>query len=195
MWAPHRAAMDERAGQVVTLAKDERPLSFGDVLALWRDDEAFRDFFVSALADSPYEAFFWEMPPVDSGMLSRPFECAIIRSGALALIHADDADFAEHLRGPELIATFDNLGGDALLIAPRKIASECYGHIATFLRHAPREQQHALFSCLAREIGKRLEASPKRFWVSTSGLGVPWVHVRLDQQPKYYQFSRYKAGV
>jgi hypothetical protein len=97
------------------------------------------------------------------------------------------------LRGPEPVTVFDNLGGDALLIVPRKIAdADCYGHIAAFLRRAPREQQHALFRCLALETEKRLAASRERFWVSTSGLGVPWVHVRLDQRPKYYQYARYK---
>ena len=29
-------------------------------------------------------------------------------------------------------------------------------------------------------------------WVSTSGLGVYWLHVRLDSYPKYYQHAPYK---
>ncbi len=86
---------------------------------------------------APYPAFFWEMPPVDNGTLSRDFECAILRSGALARTQADDTDFAEHLRGPEPVAAFPNLSGDALLIAPRKIVdANCYGHIAAFVRGA-----------------------------------------------------------
>jgi hypothetical protein len=35
----------------------------------------------------------------------------------------------------------------------------------------------------------------RRFWISTSGLGVPWVHVRLDSYPKYYQYRPYAQGV
>jgi hypothetical protein len=192
MWTAHRAAIAKRAGELLTLAAGERALTAGEVIALWRDDEAFRDFFIAMLAASDYEAFFWEMPPVESASLSRAFECAIIRSGALARLHADDAEFAQHLRGTDLVAAFDNLGGDARLIAPRKIVGvESYGHIAAFVRLAPREQQHALLRCMALEIEKRLAASRERFWVSTSGLGVPWVHVRLDKRPKYYQHQRY----
>jgi hypothetical protein len=38
---------------------------------------------------------------------------------------------------------------------------------------------------------KRLSASP--VWLSTSGLGVYWLHVRLDTHPKYYQYQPYKV--
>ena len=29
-------------------------------------------------------------------------------------------------------------------------------------------------------------------WLSTAGLGVPWLHLRLDTRPKYYQYGPYK---
>ena len=194
MWRAARKSINDPAGEIVTLAVDARALSAADVIALWRGDETFRDFFVETLAASPYEAFFWELPPLNSDAILRPFECAILRGDVLARRRADDSDFAAHLHGPDLVAVFDNLGGDAVLIAPRKIVdADCYGHIAAFVREAPREQQHALFHCLAREIEKRLAASSTRFWVSTSGLGVPWVHVRLDERPKYYQYERYRS--
>jgi hypothetical protein len=192
MWSATRQTLDHPAGEIVTLAGGDRALTVRDVIALWRDDAAFRDFFLATLAASPYPAFFWEMPTVDSGTLTRPFECAVLRSGALARMPADDTDFAEHLRGPEPVAAFPNLGSDALLIAPRKIAdADFYGHIAAFVRGAPREQQHTLFHHLALEIENRLATSPTRFWISTAGLGVPWVHLRLDERPKYYQYRRY----
>jgi hypothetical protein len=30
-------------------------------------------------------------------------------------------------------------------------------------------------------------------WVSTSGLGVYWLYIRLDSFPKYYNFQPYKT--
>jgi hypothetical protein len=190
MWRIERAEIG--VGEIVTLTEGARALAMGEAIALWRDDAPFRDVFIAALAASPSPAFFWEMPPLTRATLSGPFECALIRGDALARMHADDTDFAEHLRGPEPVAVFPNIGRDALLIAPRKIAdADCYGHIAAFVRLAPREQQQALLRRLALEIEKRLAASRDRFWVSTSGLGVPWVHVRLDTYPKYYQYRRY----
>jgi len=195
MWTVTRTGIGEREGEILSVAAGGRPLDVCETIALWRDDAAFRDFFIAELAATRWPAFFWEMPPLESAMLFRPFECALIRSDALARLRADDRDFAMHLRGPDTIEVFPNLSGDAFLIAPRRIANaECYGHIAAFLRDAPREQQHALLRTLAQEIEVRLAALPYRFWVSTSGLGVPWVHVRLDTYPKYYQYRRYAEG-
>jgi len=195
MWTVERKEIAGRAGEILSITTGQRPLLAGEAIVLWREDASFREIFVAALAASAYPAFFWEMPPLAPATLSHPFECALICSDALARMRANDKDFAEHLRGADTIAVFPNLGGDALLVAPSKIADAgCYGHIAAFLRLGPREQQHALFCTLALEIEKRLTASPRRFWVSTSGLGVPWVHVRLDSLPKYYQYRRYAEG-
>lgn len=30
-------------------------------------------------------------------------------------------------------------------------------------------------------------------WLSTSGLGVYWLHFRIDARPKYYQYSEFAA--
>lgn len=193
MWTIGRTEIAR--GEILSITDGGLSLSVGEAIVLWRDDAAFRELFISALAGTRYPAFFWEMPPLTQASLASPFECALIRSNALVRMRADDSDFAEYLIGPDAVAVFPNLGGDALLIAPRKIAvAECYGHTAAFLRSAPREQQHALFQTLALEIGDKLAASPERFWVSTSGLGVPWVHVRLDSYPKYYQHRPYRDG-
>jgi hypothetical protein len=93
MWIAKRCKIEGREGETVSIADDARTLTMGEVIALWRDDEAFRDFYVAELVASPYEAFFWEMPPLDSGALTRRFECAILESGALARMRADDSDF------------------------------------------------------------------------------------------------------
>ncbi|WP_391540805.1 DUF6940 family protein [Halomicronema hongdechloris] len=34
------------------------------------------------------------------------------------------------------------------------------------------------------------ESRPR--WVNASGLGVAWLHVRLDTRPKYYQHEPYR---
>jgi hypothetical protein len=195
MWIARRQRIAEIDGETIVIAAGKRALSTEDVVAGWRDDAAFRDFFIAGLAATAYPAFFWEMPPVAQGALSQPFECAVIRGDGLARMRADDRDFEDHLGGADPVAAFPNLGGDALLIAPRRMsAADCYGHIAAFVRAAPREQQHELFRRLALEIEKRLARSRQTFWVSTSGFGVPWVHVRLDRRPKYYQYERYAQG-
>jgi len=192
VWRTQRSGIEGGRGQAIAMLADGRPLMFENVIAGWRSDEAFRDLFIAELAASPYPAFFWELPALARATMSCPFECVVIRSEALADMQADSSDFAEHLTpAARSVVSFRNLGGDAVLIVPRQISGlDCYGHLAAFVREAPREQQHALFQILADKTEELLKAG-RRFWISTSGLGVPWVHVRLDSYPKYYQYRRY----
>ena len=34
-------------------------------------------------------------------------------------------------------------------------------------------------------------AAAKPVWLSTSGMGVAWLHFRLDQRPKYYTYRAF----
>ena len=43
---------------------------------------------------------------------------------------------------------------------------------------------------LARELLARIDY--RTLWLSTSGLGVAWLHLRLDHEPKYYQYAPYR---
>src|SRR3954468_20357909 len=98
MWSARRRSISENWGEIIELASRECPLTMAGAIAGWRGDDAFRDFFVRELAATEYPAFFWEMPPVTQDSLSSAFECAVIRSEALAHLRADDSDFAAHLK-------------------------------------------------------------------------------------------------
>ena len=95
------------------------------------------------------------------------------------------------MRRQEGVATFWNLGRDALLVAPAPIAdASVYSSLAAFVRGAPEEQQHALWQRVADAAREQLGEDP--LWISTSGLGVYWLHVRLDSRPKYYTHGAYR---
>ena len=68
-----------------------------------------------------------------------------------------------------------------------------YGHLAAFVREAPEPQRHALWQALAAAMMQRVGERP--VWLSTAGAGVPWLHVRLDDRPKYYGFAPYRQWV
>lgn len=191
-WQAHRLDHENGCAQTISFTDHGTLLRLEEVLAGWCTDERFREFIIAELAATPYSAFFWELPQVTQKALSLPFECAVTESDELTHITANDSDFASHLNASsEPVVAFRNLGHDALLVAPRRVSdANCYGHIAAFLREAPHEQQHALFQRIAKET-MRLIGSGHRFWISTSGLGVPWLHVRLDTDPKYYQYRPY----
>ncbi|HEY6579363.1 MAG TPA: hypothetical protein VIY09_08570 [Rhizomicrobium sp.] len=148
---------------------------------------------MTELAIREYPAFFWEMPPIRRGQTDIDYECVTIRSDALARMCPNAEAFASQFQTkPDAVVSFRNLGGDALLIAPRPIAElPRYSHIAAFLRAGPKEQQHELFQALGRAIDSELRRTTERIWISTSGLGIAWLHIRLDSQPKYYQHRPY----
>ena len=109
--------------------------------------------------------------------------------------------FGEHLSracaAGASVATFPNLGNDAILVAPCATTGLDFAHFASFIRRAPSEQAHALLAAVGAAVEKRLaekRASGSPLWVSTSGAGVSWLHVRLDDRPKYYTFAPYRSA-
>ena len=99
---------------------------------------------------------------------------------------ADRDTLQAYFSSAAAIATFPNLGGDATLVVPTPRADDsAYGHIAAFVRNAPTDQQHELWKAVADAMAANLADRP--LWLSTAGAGVAWLHVRLDQRPKYYQ--------
>ena len=181
---PDRRRLRIRAG------KEE--LSFLEALRLWQENEAFGRFFSQQLAVMPYAAFFWECPPLRAEE-ERPFECMCINSPALARVAAAPRSFAGYFGGATPILRFPNLRGDATLVVPQPLtAATAYPHLATFLRAAPPHQQLALWREAGQAFEAALGAAPR--WLSTSGLGVHWLHLRIDQRPKYYQHAPYREG-
>ena len=170
-----------------------RSLSFDEVIALWSNDGDFRSAFVQSLAATPFEAFFWECPPLTKPARNNPFECVLVSGPALQRA-ADPSAFARHFANPlrERVTAFKNLGGDAELIVPLPATGADHAHLAVFLRTAPVAQVDELWQTVGEVVAKRSNDGPP-LWLSTAGLGVPWLHMRLDSLPKYYTHAPYKV--
>jgi hypothetical protein len=169
------------------------PASFGEVLHGWRDHAEFRTFFTTLLSDAPFSAFRWESPCATAAAINQPFEFVLLDSPELER-PPDSMAFAEHFQSAganETVLAFPNLGKDAILVVPRPIGlATAYGHLAAFLRGAPVPQIHALWRSVAIAMEARIGATP--VWLSTAGAGVAWLHVRLDDRPKYYGYKPYR---
>ncbi|MBI1348116.1 hypothetical protein GC163_17720 [bacterium] len=157
----------------------------------WQSNSAFRSFFNQLLASQPYLAFRWETPGVTAVTLTRPFECVVLDAPTLER-PADFSSFAEAFPTHHTdVAEFPNLGGDAILVVPaQQTAATAYGHLAAFVRHAPPSQQEALWQRVGEVLSRRIGTKP--VWLSTAGDGVPWLHVRFDDRPKYYGYRAYR---
>lgn len=191
MWSFQSRELADTLGLQFRVDLDSRPATVADVLNAWRNDAEFRTQFNAQLAAVPYSAFRWETPPVTTDTLSRPFEFVVLDSPGL-VVQPDPDVFAEHFnRADTDVLVFPNLGGDAIMIVPCPMADpSAYGHLAAFVRLAPASQRDALWQSVAEAMMQRISSRP--VWLSTAGGGVAWLHVRLDDRPKYYGFGPYR---
>ena len=180
----------DRRTHRVQITGDGARLTFREVAAGWSAGGEMTGVFTGLIAQSPCEALFWEMPPLTSQRLDDGYECVLIDSPALARLPCSPAPFREHF-GSGGIAVFDNLGADALLVAPAPEPEDAqYPHLAAFCRSAPPALSRLFWQRLGEVILERVAAVPT--WVSTAGLGVGWLHARLDSRPKYYSHDPYR---
>jgi hypothetical protein len=193
MWTSKSEKLSGALGLRFTLEFHSRPATLSEVLRGWQDDGEFRSFLNSLLAGAPFTAFRWETSPATNTTLSRPFEFVLLDSPGLAQ-RPDAGAFAEHFRRAKAqVVSFSNLGGDAILVVPCPVADPAaYGHLAAFVRLAPLQQQQALWQLVGEIMSSRLGDKP--VWLSTAGAGVSWLHVRLDDQPKYYGYEPYRKS-
>ena len=188
------AAVDtHKAGAVLRYRLHEG----GDALSYHRfidslaGDNDFRRFWIDTLKTAPFSVYRWETPALYAGNGGAPFECVLINSPGLAT-RTDRMAFQQHFgRADEEVVVFSNLGGDARLVVPVPLtAASAYNHIGMFTRQAPDAQQQLLW----QRVGEAMQArvSDKPVWLSTAGGGVSWLHVRLDDRPKYYHHIPYR---
>lgn len=192
MWTVHTTVLTDTVHQF-TIHEDDTLLTYSDVIRYWWQSPEFRTFYCSMLENSPFTAYFWENPPVTVASLRQPYEFVLVDSPQLAAVHADPKPFQERFRTDAVVIAFENLGRDAELIVPCPIAEhDMYAHLAAFVRRGPEDQKQAMFSSLANSLNQRMNTRPT--WVSTSGLGVYWLHIRLDTRPKYYSHLPYRQA-
>jgi hypothetical protein len=170
---------------------DGRAATAAEVLAGWRDDAELRTTWNDALANAPFEAFRWETPAITDATIARAFEFVVLDAPNLVTTPEPDV-FAEYFTGAEVV-TFVNLSGDAVLVVPSPRApASAYPHLGAFVREAPPTQRDALWHAVALAMHDTIGEEP--VWLSTAGAGVAWLHVRLDDRPKYYAHTPYRRA-
>jgi hypothetical protein len=189
MWTASSNEAEGARAIKVSLMRGSVVASYAQVIEAWRHDRDFRSWFNDVLAAAPFAAFRWETRPVSIATVNDPFEFVLLDNPDLAREPEPEA-FAERFRrGTEAeVLAFPNLGGDAIMVVPRPLGPRsAYGHLAAFVRGAPEAQRAALWQAVGEAMAQRLGSEP--VWLSTAGAGVSWLHVRLDDRPKYYGFA------
>lgn len=190
-WQVRRDHPGSSRTQRLRFSQGEACLNFKELLDALVAEETLRERVLHAMSTAPYVAFRWETPPLAMNNQDQPFACLLHDSPDLD-VPADPSDFEAYFQSDHDVVSFSNLGADALLVAPCPVSSSAnYSHIASFHRSAPQEQQHALWIEVARSAMANLGSDP--LWLSTAGGGVDWLHIRLDQRPKYYRHAAWRS--
>ncbi|HEY2893739.1 MAG TPA: hypothetical protein VGJ16_05990 [Pirellulales bacterium] len=195
MWTSSSESLSNSRVLKFAIHLENNPVTYADVLRRWHGDREFRSFFGGLLANSPFSAFRFETPSVTSDTANRPFEFVLLDSPGLART-PDSHAFAEHFRrsGQAEAIEFCNLGMDAIMVVPCPLGPpSSYSHLGAFVREAPESQKHALWELVGVVMQRRLGSKP--VWLSTAGAGVSWLHVRLDDRPKYYGYAPYRHAL
>ncbi|MGB1205941.1 MAG: DUF6940 family protein [Chitinophagales bacterium] len=170
-----------------------RKLNFNDFMQLLQSSFAFRAFFINLLKNSNYEAYFFEVKAINFQKRTHDFEFVLVHSTILPRIKANKSFFQPYFDDEKTVVSFPNLGKDAELIVPTALSNDKnYAHLATFVRNAPMNQVHDFWQKVGQKYEKATADSATK-WLSTAGLGVYWLHVRIDTRPKYYRYQAYKT--
>jgi hypothetical protein len=172
-----------------------------------------------AIASSPYPSLLFETPGTTWSASERvPFEFALVDLpplGRFAEAGPDRGAFATHFDDPSSscgdergACSFENLGGDATLVSPSpppNVADDAtYSHLAKFVREAPESQVSEFWRLAAstyldvlrrkhEDGGRGRDAEEAGTWFSTNGMGVAWLHLRIDDRPKYYSYAPFRT--
>lgn len=112
-------------------------------------------------------------------------EKTISASATLSMtLRGNSSYFREHLTNKTSPVGFSNPTGTCTLVAPPDVGKN-YSHLGLFYKNASTNEIRALWKKVAVEIDKRLKKED-RVYVSTHGTGVPWLHVRICNTPKYF---------
>ena len=139
---------------------------------------------------SPY---FWRTS-VQSNKKDLVYKEEFIEDERLLKAKEDLKPFAEHLdknKDEKYAISFPNLSGDTILVVPIPRKSKRFTNMFYFMNNASEIQKKELWKKVALEARKFIEKN-ENVWISTHGLGVNYLHIRICITPKYYENSKLK---
>jgi len=189
-----------------SLMEDSKFLTWGNFISFLVDkNEEFLETFRNSLRDAELEKFsgyFWECPPISKEKLHEPFQFVLTKTTFFDGISQNYSAYQEHIDrniGKE-VCSFLNLPdpsgiSDTTLIIPIPKTGKCYKSIASFVKNAPDNQWQDFWQEVGKSLSENLNSisNSDLRWLSTSGTGVSYLHVRICDKPKYYSFDKYKS--
>ena len=163
-----------------------------------KSSEKLINDIISILKLIVFESYYLEFNPTSWNSLENTiFEFVIIKTTAFTN-KTDIITFGESNinTNSNNIYTFYNLSKSSILISPHynhNYDMNTYNNICTFMRTSNFKQQFLLLTIAFAQYQIQLKKNiNKLLWLSTHGKGIGWLHIRIDNTPKYISFQSYK---
>ena len=82
-----------------------------------------------------------------------------------------------------------NLNGDTMQVIPKPRKNKEFTNLFYFMKNADDKQQQELWKLVVKQIKKMLKKN-ENIWVSSPGLAINYLHIRICSYPKYYEKSK-----
>ncbi len=172
-----------------TIQKEGKIITVQQFFEYLSSSREFILFYNQLLKDNPFEAYSWEC--ISLANPNKEYEFALVNNKLLTRKSPNFAPFQSYFSSTEKVVSFENLGKNAELVVPCPVEKNDFTHLAKFVRSGLTEHIVALWMEVGR-VGLQKLASENKYWLSTAGLGVAWLHIRFDTKPKYYKTPKYK---
>lgn len=168
---------------------------FGEKLS--EADTEVSESFAKLFNDLKWNGVFFECKPIKpSTAASDTVEFRIIETNAFTKAVKNPSTYKSHFDAQcskAAAAVFPNPDNTSMLVSPCPTAELEGTHVKVFMSSATLEQRNGLLKVVGKELLDQIgKGGDKAVWLSTSGLGVSWLHVRFDTKPKYYTTLEYK---
>ena len=175
----------EKIGQV-SVEKFTTNIKFKTFLEELQQKSKISEEFFAKLKSSDFQAYFFETPSITRASLEKKnFEFVLVSAPVLQNIKADVSAFSDYFdcdSHEKTVTSFLNLGGDARLVVPCPEQSvgdhQHYSSLAPFMRGADPDQVIEFWSQSAKLALDQVRDSQEKLWISTSGTGIYWLHLR-----------------
>ena len=135
--------------------------------------------------------FFYETSPYVN--YDSPYEEKIIVNFQLKTLIQNTDAFKQHIKdsNDEHVTSFFNLSKSSMLVIPMPRKGKIFTTLKDFMDNASEKQQQKFWNIVAV---KAIEMNKQhgKVWISSHGLGVPYLHIRIDTYPKYYVTTKFK---
>lgn len=169
-------------------------LTFGQVLEMMQDFPLrFNALLRKSVKKTKFDAVFWECKPITKSTISKPFECVFLNAERNFTGKTKNHLTFREVCGNKVVCATPNRGGNGstMLVIPECRPEHDFGHLANFVKSMEPDIQAPFWTLVAEQVRTKLD-DKKKVFISTSGLAVNWLHVRIEIVPKYYNFACYK---